>query len=363
MSVARPEGSVVDVHAHAVIPAALELVASEPGFRLEREADLANFGAETIKNQQAMLKEIEALLTDPEQRLEAMDRQGVDIQLVSPSPAHYHTWADPELARRIARTVNEGIVRLCAARPERLVGLGLAPIQHPDVAEEALVYSVVELGLKGVEITTTAPGRELGDEAYRGFWARAEELGALVFIHPWGCTLGERLNRYYLANIVGNPVETTVALSHIIFSGLLDHHPDLRILAAHGGGYLPFYTGRSDHGWRIRPEIRTPKEPPSSYLRRLYFDSLVYEPEALAHLVSRVGAERVLLGSDFPFDMGSEDPVEHVRVTPGLKLEEQTAICGTNVTRLLNLDEACMQRAEDRGAQHKSPSSRKEAET
>lgn len=346
---------VVDVHAHAVIPAALELVSSEPGFQAEREADLVNFGPETMEHQRAMLAEIGPLLADPAARLEKMDRQGVDIQLVSPSPAHYHTWAEPGLARRIARTVNEGIAELCASRPDRLLGLGLAPIQHPDVAEEAMAHAVVELGLKGVEITTSAPGRELGDEAYRGFWARAEELGALVFIHPWGCTLGERLSRHYLANIVGNPVETTVALSHIIFSGLLDRHPKLEILAAHGGGYLPFYTGRADHGWRVRPEIRTPAEPPGSYLRRLYFDSLVYEPEALTYLVSRVGADRVLLGSDFPFDMGTEDPVGHVRATPGLEPEERAGICGGNAAKLLRLHETPAQQAGDRRALPSDP--------
>lgn len=327
----------VDVHAHAIIPAAMKLVAGEPGFQQEREDDLANFGTETMKNQQAMIKEIVPLLTDLERRLEKMDRQGVDVQLVSPSPAHYHTWAGPELARSIARTVNEGIAELRAARPDRIFGLGLSPIQNPEVAEEALVHAVTDLGLKGVEITTAASGRELADEEYEGFWARAEELGALVFIHPWGCTLGERLNRHYLGNIVGQPVETTVALSHIIFSGLLDRRPGLRILAAHGGGYLPFYVGRSDHGWKVRPESRTPREKPSSYLKKLYFDSLVYEPEALANLVAQVGAERIMLGSDFPFDMGSEDPVGHVHATPGLHADECAAICGGTAANLLGI--------------------------
>ena len=327
----------VDVHAHAVVPAAFGLVAGEAGFQQEREADLVNFGAETMKNQQAMIQEIGPLLTDLERRLEKMDRQGVDVQLVSPSPAHYHTWAGPELARNIARTVNEGIAELCAARSDRLLGLGLVPVQHPDVAESELLHAVTDLGLKGIEISTTAPGLELADEEFEPFWARAEELGALVFIHPWGCTLGPRLDRHYLGNIVGQPVETTVALSHIIFSGLLDRRPGLKILAAHGGGYLPYYVGRSDHGWKVRPEIRTPKNPPSSYLKKLYFDSLVYEPEALAHLISRAGAERVMLGSDFPFDMGSENPVAHVHSTPGLGDAEKAAICGGTAADLLKI--------------------------
>ena len=327
----------VDVHAHAIVPAAFGLVAGEPGLLKEREADIVNFGAETMENQQAMIQDIGPLLTDLERRLEKMDRQGVDVQLVSPSPAHYHTWAGPELARSVTRTVNEGIAELCAARPDRLVGLGMVPVQHPEVAEAELVRAVTELGLKGVEISTTAPGLELADEEFEPFWARAEELGALVFIHPWGCTLGPRLNRHYLGNIVGQPVETTVALSHIIFSGLLDRRPDLRILAAHGGGYLPYYVGRSDHGWKVRPEIRTPKNPPSSYLKKLYFDSLVYEPGALASLVERVGAERVMLGSDFPFDMGVEDPVERVEAVPGLAPEERAAILGSTVSGLLKI--------------------------
>ena len=333
----RGDAPTVDVHAHAVVPAVFGLVAGEPGFERERKNDLVLFGAETMKNQQAMLAQIGHLLTDLERRVEKMDRQGIDVQLVSPSPTHYHTWAEPALARRIFHTVNEEIAELCAARPDRIVGLGLAPIQHPDVAEEALVHAVKELGLKGVEVTTAAQGRELGDEAFEGFWARADELGALVFIHPWGCTLGERLNRHYLGNIVGNPVETTVALSHIVFSGLLDRRPNLKILAAHGGGYFPFYPVRADHGWRVRPESRTPKEPPSSYLRKMYFDSLVYEPDALEYLVSRAGADHVMLGSDFPFDMGSEDPVGHVHATPGLDDGEKTAICGGNAAKLLGL--------------------------
>jgi aminocarboxymuconate-semialdehyde decarboxylase len=329
---------VIDVHAHAIVPAAMALVADRPEAKAAREREVEVLGEASAERQLEVVKEVGPLLADLDRRLQAMDRSRVDVQLVSPSPVHYHDWADAGLAGKLARTVSAGIAELCERRPDRLFGMGLAPLQDPSVAETALVEAVTDLGLRGVEISTAAPGRELGDADLEGFWARAEELDALVFIHPWGCTLGERLNRHYLYNIVGQPVETALALSHIIFSGLLDRHPGLKIIAAHGGGYLPFYPGRSDHGWAVRPEITTPRERPSSYLRRLWFDSLVHDPEQLADLVERVGADRVLLGSDFPFDMGVADPVERVEATPGLDDAQRCAICGGNAAALLGLD-------------------------
>lgn len=333
----RPCPPTIDVHAHTIVREAMALVEERPEHAAARKREAEMVGAKSAPVQREMLQRIGPLLMDVEQRLAAMDESRVDVQLVSPSPAHYHDWADPDLAAQVAHSVNEGIASLCEQKPERLIGLGLAPIHEPGVAETALIEAVKDWGLRGVEISTGAPGRELGDRDYEGFWARAEELGAVVFIHPWGCTLDERLDRYYLYNVVGQPVETTVALSHIIFSGLLDRHPKLRIIAAHGGGYLPFYPGRADHAWDVRPEIKTPKEKPSEYLRRLWFDSLVYEPEQLATLIERVGPDRVLMGSDFPFDMGVPDPVGHVYGVLGLTCAERQAICGGNAADLLGL--------------------------
>ncbi len=158
-----------------------------------------------------------------------------------------------------------------------------------------------------------------------------------MFIHPWGCTLDERLSGSYMTNLVGQPVEHTVALSHVIMSGVLDRHPGLRIVAAHGGGYLPFHPARMDHGWRVRPDITTPAELPSTYLRRIFFDSVVYEPGLLDTLVERVGADRVLMGTDFPFDMGVEDPVALIEAS-GLDEAARAAVRGGNITRLLGLE-------------------------
>jgi aminocarboxymuconate-semialdehyde decarboxylase len=284
-----------------------------------------------------MIAERMGRLTRVPERLADMDAAGVDVQIVSPSPSHYHYWADRDLARTVWRLANEGTAAHCAEAPGRLHGLGLVPLQHPGPAVEALDHAL-SLGLKGVEISSHAPGRELSDPKLEPLWARAAERGAVVFLHPFGCTLDERLDRYYLSNIVGQPAENAVALSHLIFSGVLDRHPGLKVLAAHGGGYLPTHLGRADHGWNVRPEARGCAHPPSTYLRRIWFDSLVYEPAALRALIGAAGASRVVLGSDHPFDMGVDDPLDRLRAAlpDGPDLD---AVRGGNAAALFDLND------------------------
>jgi aminocarboxymuconate-semialdehyde decarboxylase len=332
-------GPVIDVHAHAAVPAAFGIAAGQPGFAEARAVEDETFGARARELNEEQLVRVLPLLSDLATRFAAMDRMGVDIQLLSPSPVHYHDWAAAPLSEKITRTVNEGMAQQCLDGGGRLVGLGTVPLHHPDVATAELTRAVTELGLRGVEISTSAAGRELADPDFEPFWARAEELGALVFIHPWGCSLGARLNQHYLANVVGQPVETTLALSHIIFSGLLDRRPELRILAAHGGGYLPQYIGRSDHAWQVRDDCRTPQAAPSEYLRRLYFDSLVYEPRALQTLIAAAGAGHVLLGTDFPFDMGVDDPLTRLDAVTSLTPEQGAAIAGATAAGLLGVEQ------------------------
>jgi aminocarboxymuconate-semialdehyde decarboxylase len=300
----------VDVHAHVLLPALQGLVAERDpaGFAAAQELDLRRQGAESTGVSGAMIRERFARLTQLPRRLADMDATGVDVQIVSPSPSHYYPWAARALAEDVARAANRATAELVAQAPDRLVGLGLVPLQHPDLSP-ALLDDALEAGLAGVEISSFAPGVELSDERLDPFWARAAETRALLFLHPFGCSLDERLDRYYLSNTVGQPAENAVALSHVIFGGVLDRHPDLRILAAHGGGYLPTSIGRSDHAWRTRPDSRSCADLPSSYLRRLWFDSLTHSPEQLRALVAAAGADRVALGSDYPFDMGTDDPV------------------------------------------------------
>jgi aminocarboxymuconate-semialdehyde decarboxylase len=325
----------IDVHTHVLLPAVEQAVEGAPGLAEARALDARRNGPEALETSGAMIRERFPKLVDVKARLAAMDEAGVDVQLVSPSPSHYHYWAGEDLARTVWELANTGTAEHCAQAPERLYGLGLVPLQHPALAAEALDHAL-DLGLRGVEISSHAPGLELSDPAYEPFWTRAEERDALVFLHPFGCTLDERLDRWYLSNTVGQPAENAVALSHLIFSGTLDRHPGLKIIAAHGGGYLPTHIGRSDHAWRARADTRGCAHPPSSYLRRLWFDSLVHDPAVLRHLLAAAGPDRVLLGSDYPFDMGTDDPVGALREA-GLPEPDFAAVRGGNAATLLNL--------------------------
>lgn len=327
----------VDVHAHVLLPEIEGLVAGLPGLAEAKALDARRNGPAALAVNGPMVRDRIPRLTDTAVRLAAMDAQGVDVQLVSPSPSHYHYWADEETAEKVYRAANEATAAHCSAAPDRLRGLGLVPLQHPGRTVRALDHAL-DQGLLGVEISSHAPGRELSDLAYEPFWARADETGAIIFLHPFGCTLDERLDRWYLSNTVGQPTENAVALSHLIFSGVLDRHPGLKVIAAHGGGYLPTHIGRSDHAWSARSDAGAGcARLPSSYLKRLYFDSLVHDPHVLRELVRVAGADRVLLGSDYPFDMGSEDPVGALRAAR-LTDSDFHAVRGGNAAALLRKD-------------------------
>jgi aminocarboxymuconate-semialdehyde decarboxylase len=322
----------VDVHGHLLVPEANALAAGHPGEAADAAAERATFGTHSIEVNQAQIKRVFSQLTDVDRRLADMAASGVTHQVVGPMPMHRY-WADRPLAQHIARTVNEAVTAHCLRAPELLRGLGTLPLQHPDLAIAELEYAVRELGLRGVSVSTNVDGRELADPDLEAVWEAAAELGAVVFVHPWGCSLGARLGRNFLGNTVGQPVETTLALSHLIFAGVLDRHPGLRLLAAHGGGYLPTYIGRSDHAWQTRPDARGSLAAPSSYLRRIWYDALVYTAPALRHLVQAVGADRVLLGSDYPFDMGVTDGVERIR-SAGLDEAAVTRLLSANAAAL-----------------------------
>ncbi|MGW1714925.1 amidohydrolase family protein [Streptomyces sp. NPDC002156] len=326
-------GPVVDFHGHLAVPAADALCAGTPGLAAEFAAEQRAHSPASLAVNRAQLQRLAPKLTDAGARLADLDAMGVDAQVVGPMPMH-HYWADTDLAARLSQTVNEAVAAHCAEAPERLYGLGTVPLQHPDLAVALLGEAVVDHGLYGISVSTTVEGRELADPAHDMVWQRAEELGAVVFVHPWGCSLGARLATHYLGNTVGQPVETTVALSHLIFTGVLDRFPRLKLVVAHGGGYLPTYIGRSDHAWRVREDARGCVEPPSAYLRRMWFDSLVYTPRALRQLVEEVGADRVVLGTDYPFDMGVADPLDRLGAA-GLIAADRSAVAGGNAYDLL----------------------------
>lgn len=329
----------VDLHGHLLVPAIERLVAGRPEKLAEPELQLRTMGAASVAhNARVMMPAIAAKLVSADARIADLDRMGIDVQIVSPSPNQYYYWADRELAAELVRAQNEAICEACAKHPERLKGLGNVALQHRELAPSQLEHAVRALGLAGVEISTQVNGLELSDDSLEPFWAKAESLGAIVFVHPFGTSLGERTSRYYLQNLIGNPAETAIALSYLIFGGTLDRHPGVKIVAAHGGGYLPAYASRSDHGWAVRPEAQTCRERPSEYLKRIFFDSLVYDPAALRRLIDVVGASQVVVGTDYPFDMGDPAVQALVDAVPGLGDAERRAILGGNARRLLRLD-------------------------
>jgi aminocarboxymuconate-semialdehyde decarboxylase len=265
---------------------------------------------------------------------------GVDLQVLSVAPPQYYYWTDPALGRRLARLQNEHLAELVAAHPDRFAGLATVPLQDVDGAVAELDFAVDELGLRGVEICTNVNGVDLDDRRFRPFFARVADLDVVVLLHPHGFTHGERLMDYYLTNVVGNPLESTIATTRLIHGGVFEEFPGLKLCVVHGGGYLPFYASRMDHSWRERPEGRhhLPDRPPSSYLRtNVYADCLVYDPAHLAFLVAQLGADRVVVGTDYPYDMGFYDPVGLVEGTPTLSPEDRRLILEGNAARLLGL--------------------------
>lgn len=328
----------VDVHCHAFVEEVEALVAARPEKQREADAMRAAMGADSAAhNARCMLPAAGARFASLEQRLADMDAMGVDVQVVSPSPAQYYYWAEPALAERIGFTLNEGIARLCR-RSERLLGLGTVGLQHGALAATQLEQAMTQCGLRGVEISTHVEGRGLDDATLEPFWASAERLGAVVFIHPFGTTLGARLDRAYLQNSIGQPLETAIALSQLIFGGVLDRYPKLKILAAHGGGYLPGYPGRTAHAWQVRPEARGAVRNPLGYLQQLWFDTLVHDEDVLRMLIARVGASRLVVGTDYPFDMGDYDVHGLLDRLPELSVAERESILGGNAFELLGMD-------------------------
>ena len=274
-----------------------------------------------------------------EQRIADMDHMGIDIQAISPAPRQTYYGADPDLGLATARILNDEIAEMCGCYPDRFTGLGTVPFQAPELALAELDRLHKSLGFRGIEIMTHVAGEDLSEPRFRKIFARCEELGLLVFMHPDGFTEARRFKDHYFANVIGNPLDSTVAVHHLIFGGVLEDHPNLKIVVAHGGGYLPAYSGRIDHAASARPDCcERIHRMPTSYLKRVYFDALVYTPHQLEYLVEQYGADHILMGTDYPADMGEDDPIGMIEGTPGLDDVERRAILGRNAARLLNLE-------------------------
>jgi aminocarboxymuconate-semialdehyde decarboxylase len=333
----RPSSVTIDIHAHIVVPQAASMAMPHLDASKIPLAHFADAPTREVNAQQD--RDLSEIMTTIDRRLFDLDKMGIDIQLVAPTPGQNYYSIDPKIAETAHRLANDGVAEYCARVPDRFRGLGVVTLQEPELAIRELDYIMGDLNLRGVEILTNVDGQELSDLKFRGFFARAEQLGAFIMMHPNGFTQGERLTHYYLNNVLGNPLETTLALHNLIFSGTLAQFPDLKLMAVHGGGYLPAYSGRIDHGWGARADCRANLPlPPTSYLRQVYLDTVVFSYHQLAYLIDVFGPDRILMGTDYPFDMAEYNPIGHVAGVRGIDEATLAQIAGGNAARVLGLD-------------------------
>lgn len=332
----RPKSTTVDLHAHVAVPRAAEIV--KPHLDLST-IPLAHYSSPETKALSAKQEaDIAPASRGYDKRLTDLDKMGIDVQVVCPPPPQCYYTVPLDVAVEATRALNDGIADYVAGKPDRLVGLGGVPLIDGHEAAKELERCIKTFGFKGAEILTNVAGRELSDPAYAPFWEKAEELGAVVMIHPNGFTEGQRFSRFYFNNVIGNPLETTLALHYLIFDGVLERHPNLKLFAVHGGGYLGAYPGRIDHAWGARSDCHAglPK-PPTEYLKRVYVDTVVFTPYQLAELIRVFGVDHVLMGTDYPYDMAEYDPIGHVASVDGIDASAIAAIAGGNAKKLLEI--------------------------
>jgi aminocarboxymuconate-semialdehyde decarboxylase len=288
----RPSSPTIDIHAHIVVAQAAALAQPHLDFSKIPIAHFADAASKEINAQQT--SDVREVMTTIDRRLSELDRMGIDVQVVAPAPGQCYYSIDPKIAAAAHRLANDGVAEYCSRKPDRFVGLGVVTLQEPEIAVQELDYVMDDLKLKGVEILTNVDSEELSHPKYRPFFARAEQLGAFIMMHPNGFTQGERLTHFYLNNVLGNPLDTTLALHNLIFSGTLARFPELKLMAVHGGGYLPSYSGRIDHAWGARQDAHAELPlPPTTYLGQVYLDTVVFTYHQLAYLDRRFLAPTV----------------------------------------------------------------------
>ncbi len=332
----RPQSVTIDIHSHVAVPQAAEFVKPHLDWST---IPLAFFSTpETKALNQKQDADRAAVMTTYDERLRDLDAMGIDMQVVKPPPGQCYFTLPIDIAVPAARMVNDGIAEYVSRKADRFIPFGTVPLQDGKEAAIELERCVRELGFKGVQILTNVAGQELSDPAIAPFWAKAEALGVLVVLHPNGFTEGKRLTRFYFNNVAGNPFETALALHFLIFDGVLERHPNLKILAVHGGGYLASYSGRIDHAWGARSDVagHLPR-PPTTYLKTIYFDTVVFTPHQLKSLIETFGADRLVMGTDYPFDMAEYDPIGHLASVGTLDGPTFAEIAGGNAKRLLGM--------------------------
>lgn len=334
----RPKTLTVDFHGHMFVPAADELV--KPYLSEESHLGRRQSNPRTREISQAQFRNRLNEWSEVEERLADMDKMDLDVMAVSCAPPQFHYGVEPNVGHESSQLINDTIAAKIKGHPNRFVGIATVPLQDTDLALSELDRAINELGFRGVMISASVGDEELSADRLESFWARCEALDIPVFIHPASFKT-TRFGRHYLTNVIGNPLDTTVAVHYLIFDGVMARYPRLKVFLAHGGAFAGAYGARMDHAFGARPDCREKiDELPSTYLKRFYYDTVVFAIDQLAYLISKYGEDHVLLGTDYPADMGEYDPVEHVYQVDGITEEAREKICGLNALSLTGLDES-----------------------
>jgi len=339
----------VDAHAHILSDETMGLLQKAlPDLGVKHTATDDDFGVLEVAG--TAYKPFPRGGWDLDRRLKDMDTAEVDMQVVSNTPQTFLYNQDPQVTLTASRIQNDQIAKLVHDRPDRFLGMATLPMQAPDLAAEELRRAMRKLGLVGCQIGSNINGKNLDDPALGTFWQTANELGAFIMVHPTQVAGADRLKNYYLANLIGNPLDTTIAAASLVFGGIVEDYREIRFYMVHGGGFAPYQAGRWEHGWHVRPEPKVHlKEPPMACIKRLYFDTILHGKPALEFLVATYGAANVMLGSDYPYDMGTLECVRQVRAL-SIPEAERATILGRQALILMHA-------ARIQGSQHEVASS------
>lgn len=326
----------VDFHTHIIPEDLPDFVEKYGGGRWPTLEKTCACGA-NIMVEGKVFRDITDQAWSPKKRIEDMDAEGVDIQVLSPIPVTFSYWAEPEAAEEMAKIQNDFISETVKKYPTRFVGLGTVPLQDVDVSIREMERCMNELGLKGLEIGTNINGENLDDPAFTKFFEMAEKWQVPLFIHPWETLGRDRMPRHNFMYTVGMPSETALAAASLVNSGMMEKFPKLKVCFAHGGGSFPYILPRLDQGWHVWPHLRKTSKPPSHYAKKFYFDSLNYDPLNLQFLIDRFGSDKIVMGSDYPFLLREIPPGKVIDETVELTDEQRKAILGQNAIDFLNI--------------------------
>jgi aminocarboxymuconate-semialdehyde decarboxylase len=323
----------IDLHNHVIPPTIVDALLRKPdrfGMKIEEK------GGKRYFNSHGRMTELLPDFCDVEAKIAWMDRKGIDIAGISVGPPIYFYWLPADAGLEATRLANDGIAQMVGKHPDRLRGMAHLPMQDPDAAITELERVVKEYKFKGVELGTSIEGKPLADEKFRKVLKTIEQLGCFVFAHPYQCLAEGWMDDYYLRNFIGFPLDTTMMIAHLMFSGALDDLKKIRILCAHGGGFVPYQIGRFAHGHKARPEAKVKtRTSPRELFKRFYFDALTHDPQAARHLINMAGADRVVIGTDHPFDMMPDDPMGSIDAIPQLTASEREFVCSRTALSLL----------------------------